>query len=171
MTKRLTIEIDAPTQAAMDELLKQEMHVLLKTSQSAIMRLAVCEYARHERDDASRPATKGDLMVQMERLAKQMTDMRTFKAPKETPAAPSTSGYVKKADRVETMNEEGKARCERMGGVVTGNQCTYTRYEVTSGGRAVSYKVPSSLASLSDADEQGQYDPSREAWEEANAEK
>jgi hypothetical protein len=172
-TKRITIELDEQTQKSIEEILAQDIHVTLKTAQAAIMRLATNEYARLLREPSSSIATKADI----QRSEKVITDAIAsikIKASRAAEAEPVTAsgagGYVKKADRKATLEEEGAERCKRMGGSMQGNTCVYKKYEVTAGGMAVDYVMSSPLASLTQEDEDKQYDPDRAFWEKVKSE-
>lgn len=176
-TTQYSIRLSKAENDAIAKAQDREPFKSLEVSKRKIIKLAILDFARDRDDKVLERLTRDIALMESNTIrAIQVAIGTALSAGLKVVSKPAGGGgeVVKppRANAKATPEEKEDAAvriCDLLGGTVAGKSCSYMKYEVMPTGRAVSFPVTMPLSSLTQADVDGQYDPSKEEWEAAKA--
>lgn len=158
-TKRLTIRLSDEAMEILGELAKRRPY--LSMTQQDIIDNVIVEFM-HLQDGLNIVQAFRELKEQVEAKLASIGEV----------SVPGKRGPKPKSTLTDDEKDErGRNICTELGGTIQGGTCYYDKHEVMASGRAVAYQIGTPLTALTERDVETQYDPSREAWEEVDANK
>lgn len=132
----------------------------LNVGRSKVITFVLSSYEKMQKDlEEVKATTKAEIAALMQSMLLSTHGGNTSKE-----KTVKLSYLEKKEVAEEAKKQKGIALCESMGGSVIGEICTFTKYEVTVGGRAISNTRSENIYNLSEKIVADQYYPDKMTW-------